>query len=110
MDKKIHAIEKNDTRELRELPKGKQAIGVKWVYKTKCNVEGKVYKHKARLMVKGCKKKQGIDYKETFSPVARMKTVRVVLAVVALYKLKVHQMDVKSAFLNEVLEEEVYLE
>ena len=83
MDEEIHAIMKNDTWELRELPKGKQSIGVKWVYKTKCNAEGRVDKHKARLVVKGYKQKHGIEYEETFAPVARMETVRVVLAIVA---------------------------
>ena len=83
---------------------------MKWVYKTKCNDEGKVDKHKARMVVKGYKQKHGIDYEETFAPVARMETVRAVLAIAAQHKLKVHQMDVKSAFLNRVLEEEVYIE
>jgi len=110
MDEEIHAIEKNDTWELTKLTKGKQAIEVKWVYKTKCNAEGKVDKHKARLVVKSSMQKHGIDYEETFALVARMETVRVVLAVAAQYKLQVHQMDVKSAFLNRVLEEEVYVE
>jgi len=73
---------------------------VKWVYKTKCNAEGKVDKHKAKLMVKGYKKKYGINYDETFAPVVRMETIRVVLAIATQYKLKVHQMDVKLEFLN----------
>ena len=110
MDEEIYAIKKNNTWELRELPKGKQAIGVKWVYNTKCNAEGKVDKHKARLVVKGYKQKHDIDYEKTFAPVARMEIVRAILAIVAQYKLKVHQMDVKLAFLNGVLEEEVYVE
>ena len=95
MDEEIHAIEKNNTWELTDLPKSKQIIGVKWVYKTKCNAEGKVEKHKARLVVKGYKQKHGIDYEETFVPVARMETVRAILAIAAQYKLKFHQMDVK---------------
>ena len=83
---------------------------MKLVYKTKCNVEGKVQKHKARLVAKGYKQKHGIDYEETFVPVARMETVRAVLAIAAQYKLNVHQIDGKSTFLNGVLEEEVYVE
>lgn len=93
-----------------DLPRRKHVIRVKWVYKTKSNAKGKVEKHKARLVVKGYKQKHGINYKETFVPIARMETVRAVLAVAAQYKLKVHQMDVKLAFLNRVLEEEVYVE
>lgn len=110
MDEEINAIERNETWELTDLPDSKDCIGVKWVYKTKRNVEGNVDKYKARLVVKGYKQKYGIDYEETFAPVARMETVRVVLAIAAQYKLKVHQMDVKSAFLNGVLNEEVYVE
>ena len=74
------------------------------------NAEGKIERHKARLVVKGYKQKHGIDYEETFAPVARMETVREVLSIVAQKKWKVYQMDVKSAFLNGVLMEEVYIE
>ena len=110
MDEEINAIERNKTWDLVELPKGKDVIGVKWVYKTKSNAEGKIERHKARLVVKGYKQKHGIDYEETFAPVARMETVRAVLSIAAQNKWKVYQMDVKSAFLNGVLMEEVYIE
>jgi len=83
---------------------------MKWVYKTKKNAEGKVDKHKARLVVKGYKQKHRIDYEENFAPIARMETVRAILAIAAQYKLKVHQMDVKSAFLNAVLKKKIYVE
>ena len=74
MDEEINAIERNKTWDLVELPKGKYLIGVKWVYKTKSNVEGKIERHKAILVVKGYKQKHGIDYEETL--VSRMETVR----------------------------------
>eukprot|EP00253_Pinus_taeda_P032694 PITA_32694 len=74
MDEEINAIERNKTWDLVELPKGKEVIGVKWVYKTKSNVEGKIERHKARLVVKGHKQQYGRDYEETFAPVARMET------------------------------------
>ena len=93
-----------------DLPKGKDAIGVKWVYKTKSNVEGKIDRHKARLVVKGYKQKQGRDYDETFALVERMEIVRTMLSIAAQHKWKIYQMDVKSAFLNGVLKEEVYVE
>eukprot|EP00253_Pinus_taeda_P003787 PITA_03787 len=110
MNEEIGAIEKSKTWELVDLPEGKKAIGVKWVYKTKSNAEGKIDMHKARLIVKGYKQQQGRDYDETFAPVARMETVRTVLSIAAQHKWKIYQMDVKSAFLNGVLKEEVYVE
>eukprot|EP00253_Pinus_taeda_P010970 PITA_10970 len=75
MDEEMNAIERNKTWDLVELPKGKDAIGVKWVYKTKSNAEGKNDRHKERLVVKGYKQQQGKDYDESFAPVARMETV-----------------------------------
>ena len=83
---------------------------MKWVYKTKIHVEGKIERHKARLVVKSYKQQQGRDYEENFAPVARMETVRAVLSMIAQHKWKVYQMDVKSTFLNGVLMEEVYVE
>ena len=102
MDEELNAIEKNKTWELVDLPKGKEVIGEKWVYKTKSNVEGKIERHKARLVVKGYKKQQVRYYEENFAPVARMETVRAVLSIAAQHKWKFYQMDVKSAFLNGV--------
>eukprot|EP00253_Pinus_taeda_P008999 PITA_08999 len=110
MDEEMNSIERNNTWELVELPKGKEVIGVKWVYKTKCNAEGKIERHKARLVVKGYKRQYGRDYEETFAPVARMEIVRAVPSIVAQNKWKVYQMDVTSTFLNGVLIEEVYIE
>eukprot|EP00253_Pinus_taeda_P007670 PITA_07670 len=110
MNEEIGAIEKSKTWELVHLPEGKDAIGVKWVYKTKRNVEGKIDRHKARLFVKGYKQQQGKDYYETFALVAMMETVRTVLSITAQHKWKIYQMDVKSAFMNGVLKEEVYVE
>eukprot|EP00253_Pinus_taeda_P012844 PITA_12844 len=110
MNEEIGAIEKSKTWELVDLPEGKDAIGVKWVYKTKSNAEGKIDRQKARLVVKGYKQQQGKDYNETFAPVARMETVRTVLSIASQRKWKIYQMDVKSAFLNGALKEEVYVE
>eukprot|EP00253_Pinus_taeda_P016070 PITA_16070 len=110
MDEEMNAIERNKTWELVELPKGKEVIGVKWVYKTKNNAKGKIERHKARLVVKGYKQQYGRDYEQTFAPVARIETVRAVLSIEAQNKWTVYQMDVKSSFLNGVLKEEVYIE
>ena len=92
-----------------DLPGGKNAIGLKWVFRTKYHADGSIQKHKARLVVKGYSQQQGIDFKETFSPVARFETIRTFLALAAQLNLPVYQFDVKSAFLNGDLEEEVYV-
>lgn len=110
MEEEIQDIKKNDTWELDSLPSGNQVIGVKWVYKVKKNSKGEVERYKARLVVKGYKQKHGIDYEEVFAPVARLETIRLLLSLAAQNQWKIHQMDVKSAFLNGYLEEEVYIE
>nr|GEV46704.1 retrovirus-related Pol polyprotein from transposon TNT 1-94 [Tanacetum cinerariifolium] len=110
MEEEIKSIEKNDTWELTTLSKGQKAIRVKWVYKAKKNAKGEVEKYKARLVAKGYKQKHGIDYEEVIALVARLETIRMIIAIAAQHKWKIHQMDVKSAFLNGLLEEEVYVE
>ena len=110
MDAEIQAIEKNNAWELVALPKGMKKIRVKWVFKTKLNEKGEVDKHKARLVVKGYAQRQGIDYSEVFSPVARWDTIRMLLSLAALRGWEVFQLDVKSAFLHGELKEVVYIE
>ena len=91
-------------------PQDKKVIGLKWVYRIKYNQDGSIQKYKARLVTKGYSQQLGIDYDKTFAPVVRMKTIRIVLAIAAQLKLQVFQLDVKLAFLNGKLEEEVYVE
>lgn len=110
MDVEIEAIKRNDTWELTELPEGGKKIGVKWVYKTKFNENGEVDKHKARLVVKGYSQQHGVDYTEVFAPVARMETIRLVVALAAQKGWAIYQLDVKSAFLYGELNEEVFVE
>jgi hypothetical protein len=110
MEQEIQAIERNQTWELVSLPPRAKVIGVKWVYKTKHNEEGKIEKHKARLVVKGYSQTEGVDYNEVFAPVARWDTIRSLLAVAAQKGWYVLQLDVKSAFLYGELKEEVYVE
>lgn len=110
MNQEIDSIEKNKTWDLVDFPRHKKSIGVKWVYKTKLNEKGEIEKHKARLVAKRFLQQPGINYGENFSLVARLDTVRTLLAIAAQHKWKVYQMDVKSAFLNGFLEEEVYVE
>jgi hypothetical protein len=109
MDREMESIEKNRTWELVKLPVGKKPIGLKWVYKLKRNSDGEVVKYKARLVAKGYVQKYGIDFEEVFAPVARLDTVRTVLAFAANNGWKIHHLDVKSAFLHGDLEEEVYV-
>ena len=103
-------IEKNNTWELVNRPHGKDIIGVKWVYKTKLNPDGTIQKHKARLVAKGYSQQPGIDYNETCAPVARLDTIRALIALASQKGWSIHQLDVKSAFLKGVLEEEIYVE
>ncbi|KAJ4751816.1 polyprotein [Rhynchospora pubera] len=110
MKNELVAIEQNKTWQLVEPPADRNIIGVKWVYKTKIGADGSIQKHKARLVAKGYAQKFGIDYEETFSPVARFETIRLLLALAAQLKQHVYQFDVKSAFLNGDLMEEVYVE
>ncbi|KAI5348361.1 hypothetical protein L3X38_001248 [Prunus dulcis] len=110
MEAELEMIEKNNTWQLVERPFNKPVIGVKWVYKTKLNLDGTVQKNKARLVAKGYSQKPGIDYNETFAPVARLDTIRTLIALAAQKEWHLYQLDVKSAFLNGVLKEEVYVE
>jgi hypothetical protein len=110
MEVEFNALVKNDTWDLVKLPKGKDVIGTKWVYKTKYNSDGSIDKHKAHLVSKGYAQKEGIDYTKTFAPVAKLDTIRMVLALVAQYKWIICQMDVKSTFLNGYVDEEIYVE
>jgi len=85
-------------------------LGCKWVFKTKRDSQGNIERYKARLVAKGFTQKDGINYKETFSPVSKKDSFRIIMALVAHYDLELHQMDVKTAFLNGDLEEDVYMD
>jgi len=109
MEEELLVIQKNQTWDLVDLPKGKNAIGLKWVLTTKYHLDGSIQKHKAMLFVKGYSQHQGINYEETFALVSRFETVRTLLALVAHLNWPAYQFDVKSAFLNGDIEEEVYV-
>jgi hypothetical protein len=101
-------IEDNNTWELTSLPTSHRAISMKWVYKVKRNEAGNVVRHKARLMAKGYV--QHVDIDEVFAPVARLELVRMMVVLAVHEGWEVHQMDVKSAFLNGIIKEEVYVQ
>ncbi|KAH9803717.1 hypothetical protein KPL71_001892 [Citrus sinensis] len=109
MQEEIEALHKNKTWELIPLPHGRKAIGNKWVYKIKRDGNDQVERYRARLVVKGYAQKEGIDFNEIFSPVVRLTTVRIVLAMCATFDLHLEQLDVKTAFLHGELEEEIYM-
>ena len=109
MKDELKSMDENQVWEVVQLPPGHKSVGCKWVFKTKRDCKGNIERHKARLVAKGFNQKEGIDYTETFSPVSRKDSLRIIMALVAHYDLELHQMDVKTAFLNGDLEEEVYM-
>ena len=106
----MEALEKNGTWEVCELPPGKRPVGCKWVFTIKRKADGTVERNKARLVAKGYTQTYGVDYSETFSPVAKIDTIRVLFSVAANLGWPLHQFDVKNAFLHGELKEEVYME
>ena len=106
----MNALDVSGSWELTPLPKEKKVIGCKWVYKVKHNVDGSISKYKARLVAKGYSQKYGIDFEETFNPIAKMAIMRVVIVMATIKGWELQQMDVKNAFLNGELQEEVYME
>ena len=109
MQEELLALEKTHTWDLVDPPSNKTLVGCKWIYKIKTHSDGTIERYKARLVAKGFTQEYGIDYEETFAPVARITSVHVLLAIAAARKWKLSQMDVKNAFLNGDLEEEVYM-
>ena len=106
----IQALEKNRTWEISKLPKGKNLVGCKQIFTVKHNADGNVNRFKARLIAKGFTQSYGINYKETFAPIAKLNFVRVLLSFSVNLDWSLHQLDIKNAFLNDDLEEEVYME
>lgn len=109
MEEELHSIEENDTWELTDLPRGRKAVGSKWVFKIKRDENGNILRHKARLVAQGFSQKFGIDYDEVFAPVARSTTLRILLSVAGSRNYHVKHYDIKTAFLNGKLDEEIYM-
>jgi Reverse transcriptase (RNA-dependent DNA polymerase) len=110
MDLEMKALNKNGTWSLIELPKGKKSVGCKWVYTIKFSANGEVERYKARLVAKEFTQTYGIDFQETFSPVAKLNTIRVLLSLAANLDWLLHQFDVKNVFLHGDLKEEIYMD
>ncbi|XP_077251432.1 uncharacterized protein LOC143890609 [Tasmannia lanceolata] len=106
----IDSILSNGTWILTDLPPGCKSIGCKWIFRKKLKTDGTIDKYKARLVAKGFKQKEGMDFFDTYSPVTRITTIRILIAIAAIYNLNIYQMDVKTVFLNGELDEDIYMD
>ncbi|CAJ2645753.1 unnamed protein product [Trifolium pratense] len=109
MQEEIDALNANNTWSIVDLPKGKVPIGCKWVYRVKYHANGSIERYKARLVVKGYTQLEGVDYFDTFSPVAKLTTVKTLLALASIKGWYLEQLDVNNAFLHGDLHEEIFM-
>src|SRR3954454_16055560 len=109
MKSEMESMYENQVWTLVDLPDGRKAVENKWIFKKKIDADGNITVYKARLVAKGFRKIQGVDYDETFSLVAMLKSVRIMLEIAAFFNYEIWQMDVKTAFLNGNIEEELYM-
>ena len=109
MIEEYQSVMKNDVWDV-PIPDGKSVVTSKWIYKIKHAANSSIEKYKERFVARGFSQKEGIDYEETFAPISRYTSIRSVLALAVVMKWKINQMDVKTAFLNGVVEEELYVE
>ena len=105
----MDALQNNETWELVDLPNGKKPVGCKWVFAVKFKGDGSLERYKARLVAKGYTQTYGINYQESFAPVAKMNTIRILLSLVVNFDWELQQHDVKNVFLHGELEEEIYI-
>ncbi|GJR05694.1 ribonuclease H-like domain-containing protein [Tanacetum coccineum] len=109
MNSEIEALNENHTWIITDLPLGRKAIGNKWIYKIKYKSSGDIDRYKARLVVKGCSKKEGVDFNETFSPIVKMSTVRCFIALFVINSWPLFQLDINNAFLYGDIDEDIYM-
>jgi hypothetical protein len=110
MHEELDSISKNKVWDLTELPTGRIPVGCKWVLRKKYKADGSLDKYKARLMAKRFTQQPGVDFVDTYSPVAKVASVRIIMVVAARLDLELHQLDIKTAFLNGDLKEEIYMD
>ncbi|XP_075103519.1 putative mitochondrial protein AtMg00820 [Nicotiana tabacum] len=109
MQEELHQFERNKVWHLVPRPVDRTVIGTRWVFRNKLDEFGNTTRNRARLVVQGYNQEEGIDYDETFAPVARMEAIRILIAFASYMEFILFQMDVKSAFLNGFLKEEVFV-
>ncbi|GJV60337.1 retrotransposon protein, putative, ty1-copia subclass [Tanacetum coccineum] len=110
MDEEMNSMKVNEVWTEVDPPPNAKIVRSKWIFKKKTDMDGKVHTYKARLVAKGCTQTYGVDYEETFSPVADIRAIRILIAIAAYYDYEIWQMDVKTAFLNGRLDEDIYME
>jgi hypothetical protein len=110
MQEELNQFKRSEVWDLVPRPDSVNIIGTKWIYKNKSDEKGIITKNKARLVAQGYTQVEGLDFEETFAPVPRLESIRLLLVVACILKFNLYQMDVKSAFLNGYLHEEVYVE
>ncbi|KAI9153664.1 hypothetical protein LWI28_014721 [Acer negundo] len=110
MQEELNQFESNEVWTLVPRPKNTNVIGTKWIYRNKSDQDGNIVRNKVRLVTKGYFQIEGIDFEENFAPVACLKSIMLLLSISCVHKFKLHKMDVKSAFLNGFLQQEVFFE
>lgn len=109
IQEEMNSLMKNNTWELQLLPKGKNVIGSKWIFKIKTNENGEIVRYKARLVAQGFTQKYGVDYDESFAPVVKQTTIRTLMTIAGAKRMHVKHVDIKTAFLNGDIEEEIFM-
>jgi hypothetical protein len=104
------SIMRNDAWDIVSRPKGKLVVSSRWLYKVKHVADGSIKKFKVSFMVRGFSQREGVEYKETIALIARYASIQAIISIASIMRWRIHHMDVKTTFLNEIIEEEVYIE
>jgi hypothetical protein len=109
MQEELRSMSSNDVWDLVQIPDGTKRVGCKWIYKTKYDSKEKIKRFKARLVAKGFTQREGINYTKTFYPISKKDSFRIIMTLITYYDLELHQIDIKTTFLNSDLQESVYM-